>query len=70
MTSTSFRVYRAGYPTPLSAKVTLSSTGRYATINPSSNLLVGKYYYVKLSAGIKDPGGNRLVPFQWKVKAK
>lgn len=70
VTSTSFRVFRAGYPTPLSAKVTLSSTGRYATINPSSNLLVGKYYYVKLTAGIKDPGGNRLVPFQWKVKAK
>ncbi len=70
VTSTSFRVYRVGYSTPVSATVSLSSTGRYATINPKANLLVGKSYYVKLSTGIKDPAGNRLTAFQWKVTAK
>jgi hypothetical protein len=70
VTTTTFRINRVGYPTPLSATVTLSSTGRSATINPAANLLVGKSYYVKLSTDIKDPAGNRLVATQWKVTAK
>ena len=48
------KLYRKGYSTPLAAAVTLSTDGRKATLNPSSNLRVGAYFTVRLTSGIKD----------------
>ncbi len=66
----SMRIYRTGYATALRAKVTLSGDGRRATLNPSRNLKVGKYYTVKLSSTIKDRAGNSLAATPWRVRAR
>jgi len=69
VTASTMKLYVAGRTTKLAATVTLSSDGRTATLNPSANLVVGKYYTVKLTSDIKDLAGNRLVATSWKVKA-
>lgn len=63
-------LYVAGRTTKLTATVTLSADGRTATLNPSANLVAGKYYTVKLSTAIKDLAGNSLVATSWKVLAQ
>ena len=68
--SSTVRLYRKGYATPRTATVTLSADGRKATLNPASNLVVGKYYTVKVSSTIKDLAGNSLVATSWQVIAK
>jgi hypothetical protein len=68
--ATTMTIYVAGRTTKLTAAVTLSSDGRTATLNPSANLVSGKYYTVKLSTAIKDLAGNALVATSWKVKAQ
>jgi hypothetical protein len=68
-TSATMKLYVEGRTTPLSAVVTTSSDRRKATLNPSSNLVVGKRYQIKCTTGIKDDAGNKLVAYSWKVKA-
>jgi hypothetical protein len=68
-TSATMKLYVEGRTTPLSAVVTPNSDRRKATLNPSSNLVVGKRYQVRCSTGIKDEAGNKLVAYSWKVKA-
>jgi len=68
--SSTMKLYLAGRSTPLLATVTLSTDGRTATLNPSANLVAGKFYTVKLSSGIKDLAGNPLVATSWRVQAK
>ena len=70
VTTSTMKIFRKGYSTPLRTTVTLSSDGRKATLNPSSNLVVGKYYTVRLYSTIKDPAGNSLVATSWQVRAK
>ncbi|MGH3335260.1 MAG: Ig-like domain-containing protein, partial [Nocardioides sp.] len=67
--STTMKLYVEGRTTPLGAVVTTSSDRRKATLNPNSNLVVGKRYQVKCTTGIKDDAGNKLVAYSWKVKA-
>lgn len=69
VSSKSMRLYVAGRTTPLAAVVTTSSDGRKATLNPASNLVVGKRYQVRLTSRICDDAGNKLVGYSWKVKA-
>jgi hypothetical protein len=70
LTSSTMRLYVSGRSTPVSAKVTLSSSARVATLNPNANLVKGKTYTLKLSKGIKDGAGNLMAATSWKVKAK
>lgn len=70
VTSSTFRIYRAGSTTPLLAKVTVSADRKTAVLNPNSNLVVGRYYTIKLTSGITDLAGNRLAATAWKVRAK
>ena len=70
VSSSTMRIFRSGRSTPLVAAVSYSATTRTATLNPSANLRVGYYYVIKLSSGITDLNGNKLVATSWKVKAK
>jgi len=64
------RLYVAGRTTPLAATVTLSADRLTATLNPSANLVAGKFYTLKLSSGIRDLAGNALAATSWRVQAK
>jgi hypothetical protein len=70
VSSATMRIYVAGRTTPLTARVSVSSSKRSATLNPTKNLAKGKRYTIKLLKGIKDTGGNALAPLSWTVKAK
>jgi hypothetical protein len=70
LSSSTMKLYVAGRTTPLPARVTINSTARVATLNPTKNLVKGKTYTVKLVSGIKDRAGNALAPTNWKVTAK
>ena len=48
VTGTTMKLYVKGQQHPLTAKVTLSSDRRTATLNPTRNLRAGKFYTVKL----------------------
>jgi hypothetical protein len=69
VSTSTMRIYNSGSSTPRSAKVTLSSDKRTATLNPSTDLRPGSYYVIKLSSGITDLKGNALSSYSWKVKA-
>lgn len=69
LSSATMRLYVAGRTTPLPAKVTLSVTGRKATLNPAKSLVKGKSYTVRLRNTIRDLAGNALVATKWKVTA-
>ena len=64
------KIYVQGREDAQTARVTLSSDGKTATLNPKYNLRAGKYYTVKLSSAITDRRGNRLAATAWKVRAK
>jgi hypothetical protein len=64
------RLYRAGSPDPVPATVTLSPNGRKATLDPIRRLRTGEVYTVKLTGGITDASGNRLVATSWRVTAR
>jgi len=70
VSSTTMKLYVAGRTSPLPAHVTLSTDGKTATLNPSSNLVSGKVYTVKLTSGIADMAGNHLKATSWKVIAR
>jgi len=70
VSGSTMRIYVKGRTTPLPAAVTLSSDGRIATLNPSKNLVAGKYYTIKLTSGIRDQADNALVATSWRVRAR
>ena len=70
VTASTMRLYVKGRTTALPAAVTLSSDGRTATLDPSKNLVSGKYYTVKVTSGIRDLADNALVPTSWRVRAR
>jgi Bacterial Ig-like domain len=70
VSSTTVKLYLKGRTTPLPAVVTLSTDRVTATLNPSRNLVAGRYYTVKLTSGVTDMLGNPLVATSWTVKAR
>ncbi len=70
VSGSTMRIYVKGRTTALPAAVTLSSDGRTATLNPSKNLVAGKYYTVKLTSQIEDLADNPLVATSWRVRAR
>ncbi len=68
--ATTMRIYVKGTQANLAAVVTTSNGGKTATLNPKSNLRVGKIYTVTLSNAIKDRAGIALKPTKWTVIAK
>ena len=70
VSGTTYRLYKSGSNSPLTATVTLNSARTKATLNPSRNLRVGATYVIKLSSSIRDGAGNRLTPYSWKVRAR
>lgn len=67
VSSSTVRIYQSGVSRPRSARVTLSADRRTATLNPSSNLTLRKYYKVTVSSSIKDVAGNSVVGTSWRV---
>jgi hypothetical protein len=63
-----YRIYKSGSTSPLTATVTPNSTGTKATLNPASNLKVGSTYILKLTSKIRDEAGNKLTAYSWRVK--
>jgi len=70
VTTVTVKLFVKGRTAPLPASVTLSANKMVATLNPSSNLVAGKVYTLRLKQGIKDRAGNALVPTSWSAKAK
>jgi hypothetical protein len=64
------QLFRKGTTTPLAGTVTLSSTKRVATLNPTTNLRAGRVYVLKLRSGIADLAGNTLVATSWQATAQ
>ena len=64
VTGSTMKLFRvaSGHKTRVKAKVTLSSTHKVATLNPSSSLKPGKYQVVFVTSGITDRAGNNLAP--------
>jgi hypothetical protein len=50
---------------PVPAVVAMSATGRGATLNPVTRLAPGTTYWARVSADIKDLGGQPLEPTEW-----
>ena len=69
VSGTSMKLFVKGQQHPLTAKVTVSSDRRTATLNPARNLRAGKVYTL-LGTGIRDGAGNRLAATSWSAKAK
>ena len=70
VTTKTFTLKQKGKSGKIDAKVTLSSDGKTAKLNPKKNLKSGKTYIAKLSSGITDVKGNALAVKKWKVKVK
>lgn len=71
VSSTTMRIYKKGSTSAISARVTLDSTRRTATLNPSVNLRSGATYYVRFTGSrIKDRAGNQLVVPSWTVRVR
>ncbi len=68
--TSTMKIYLAGRVSPVSAAVKLSADRRSATLNPSANLIVGRYYTVKVLGGIRDSAANSVVAMSWRVKAR
>ena len=64
VTTTSMVLHVQGRTTKVPAKVSLSSSGLKATLNPTDKLKSGKYYTVTLK-GIKDKAGNKMAKYTW-----
>lgn len=65
-----FILKKKGSSKKIDAKVTLSSDGKTAKLNPKKNLKSGKTYIAKLTSGITDLKGNALSTKKWKVMVK
>jgi hypothetical protein len=70
VTAKTFKLKQKGKAGKIDAKVTLSSDGKTAKLNPKKNLKSGKTYIAKLTSGITDMKGNALAVKKWKVKVK
>ncbi|MFL6004340.1 MAG: Ig-like domain-containing protein, partial [Nocardioides sp.] len=70
VSSRTYRIYRNGTTSSLTATVTLNSARTKATLNPAVNLRVGTSYVIKLSSKIRDDADNKLTAYSWKVRAK
>ncbi|MEZ5092296.1 MAG: Ig-like domain-containing protein [Nocardioides sp.] len=70
VTAKRYSIRVAGTTKKLLATVTVNAAGTKATLDPAAPLKAGKKYTIKLTSGIKDLSGNRLVPTQWTVTAK
>ena len=64
VTTTTMVLHVQGRTTKVPAKVSLSSSGLKATLNPTDKLKSGKYYTATLK-GIKDKAGNKLPKYTW-----
>jgi hypothetical protein len=60
ITSTTFKLMKAGTTTAIEALVTYESTTNKAILNPNSNLRLGTKYKAVVTTGAKDLAGNRL----------
>jgi hypothetical protein len=69
VTGSTMKLYVKGRVHPLTASVTLGSLRQTATLNPGANLIVGKRYTVRLTAGITDQSGRGLTAMSWQVTA-
>lgn len=65
-----FFIRKMGGRTKLSARVTTSSDGRRAVLNPATGLRRGTYYTVSLTSGIKDRSGNGLAAKTWSFRVR
>ena len=67
--TTTMALFVKGQQHRLPATVKLSDGGRTATLNPSTNLRVGKVYTVRLNTRITDRAGLHLKGYGWTVTA-
>jgi large repetitive protein len=70
VSSRTYRIYKSGSTSPLTATVTLNSTRTKATLNPAANLKSGVSYVIKLTSKICDDAENKLTAYSWKVRAQ
>ncbi len=70
LTSSTFTITASGGSNPLSTTVTLDAARKTATLNPSSNLVSGKKYVVRLTTGVTDDLDNPMTAFSWTVTGK
>jgi len=68
VSKSTFRLFRKGSTTAISATVTLSADRKKAILNPTNYLVVGRTYVARLSSTIKDVKGNTLVAKSYEVK--
>jgi len=64
-TTGTMKLFQQGRQHPVSATVALSATKLKATLNPASNLLVGRTYRAVLTSGITDTARNPLAMREW-----
>lgn len=61
----SFRLYKEGDPSPVSASVSFDFNSRTATLNPHGDLERQTKYTAMLDSAITDRAGNHLASYQW-----
>ena len=64
-TTGTMKLFQQGRQHPVSATVSLSATKLKATLNPATNLLVGRTYRAVLTSGITDTARNPLAKREW-----
>jgi hypothetical protein len=57
---TTFKLFKKGTTTKLSATVSYDGATKKATLNPTNNLRLGTTYKAVVSTGAKDVAGNSL----------
>ena len=57
---TTFKLFKKGSTTKLSASVSYDGATKKATLNPTNNLRLGTTYKAVVSTGAKDVAGNQL----------
>jgi hypothetical protein len=70
VSSATVKLYVKGHTGAIPAKVSLSRSKLKASLNPTKNLVPGKIYTVKVTSGVRDLAGLRLVAYTWAVTAK
>jgi hypothetical protein len=60
LTSSTFKLMKAGTTTTIDALLTYEPTTKKAILNPTNNLRLGTKYKAVVSTGAKDLAGNRL----------
>lgn len=70
VSSRTMKLYQVGRRRPLGARVTVSTDGRKAVLNPRRNLRRGKKYRVVLTSAVRDNAGNSLASYTWTVSVR